>query len=276
LLVNGLTRLWRRTLESVGHWIADDEQFWRPRRTVLDAHADRASFDVLPPRASAMLEQTAHDERSAAVWAAVEIMRNSQVDTRPLGGSEPAAAFANLTREEARLCAPRWITGRRIRLGQNEVGVEKLSLLIVLILVGMYGIMALDYVETQTVADRNERALALVTANDVVPIHLAAGPGVAPAVTRGTYWGRVGAEMAVLDVSDLQPTPPGTRYRWWIEHANHWTSIGIARPDATGSARLIAEGPELSTPPDALQVTRESDDASQTPMTAGVLTWPAR
>jgi len=37
--------------------------------------------------------------------------------------------------------------------------VEKLSLLIVLILVAMYGIMALEYVKTQAVADRNERAL---------------------------------------------------------------------------------------------------------------------
>ena len=207
--------------------------------------------------------------------AAIEIMRNSQVHTRPLGGSEPAAPFAKLTREEDRLHPPRRITGRRIRLGQNEVGVEKLSLLIVLILVAMYGITALEYVKTQAVADQNERALALVTANDVVPIHLAAGPGV-PAGTRGTYWGQVGLNIAVLDVSDLQPTPPGTRYRWWVEHASHWTSIGIARPDATGSARLIAEGPELATPPDAVQVTGEPDDDSQTPMASGVLIWSAR
>jgi Anti-sigma-K factor rskA len=148
-------------------------------------------------------------------------------------------------------------------------------LLIALILVAMYGIMALEYVKTQAVADRNERALALVTANDVVPIHLAAGPGV-PAGTQGTYWARVGANIAVLDVSDLPSTPPGTRYRWWVEHANHWTSIGIARTDATGSARLIAESPDLATPPDALQVTREPDDDSQTPMASGVLIWPAR
>jgi hypothetical protein len=41
--------------------------------------------------------------------------------------------------------------------------VEKLSLLIVLILVAMYGIMALEYAKTQAVADRNERALALAS-----------------------------------------------------------------------------------------------------------------
>jgi hypothetical protein len=275
LLVNRLTRLWRRTLRSVGHWIADEQQLWRPRRNVLDRHAYGPRFDALTSGASAILEQTAHDERGAAVCAAIEIMRNSQVHTRPLGGSEPAAPFAELTREEARLSVPRAVTGRCIRLGQNELSLEKLAWLMVLILVGMYAIMALEYVKTQTVADRNERARALVTANDVVPLRLAAGPGV-PAGTRGTYWGQVGADMAVLDVSDLPPTPQGARYRWWVEHANHWTSIGIARPDATGSARLIVESPELAIPPDAVQVTKEPDDDSQTPMASGVLIWPAR
>jgi Anti-sigma-K factor rskA len=273
--VNPLTRLWRRTLECVGHWIIDEEQLHRTRRNVLDTSAHRASVDVLRPRANAMLEQTAQDECSAAVCAAIEIMRNSQVHTRPLGGPEPAAPFSTLTREEERIHAPRRITGRRIRLGQNEVGVEKLSWLIVLVLVAVSGVVALEYVKTQAIADQNERALALVTANDVTPIHLAAGPGV-PAGAQGTYWGQVGANIAVLDISDLQPTPLGTRYRWWVEYASHWTSIGIARPDATGSARLIAEGPELATPPDALQVTREPDDGSQTPMVSGVLIWPAR
>jgi cell division protein FtsL len=37
--------------------------------------------------------------------------------------------------------------------------VEKLSLFIVLILVAMYGVMALEYAKRQAVADRNERAL---------------------------------------------------------------------------------------------------------------------
>jgi len=53
LLVNPLTRLWRRTVECVGHWIIDEQQ--------------------LRPRPNAMLERTAHDERSAAVCAAIEI-----------------------------------------------------------------------------------------------------------------------------------------------------------------------------------------------------------
>jgi Anti-sigma-K factor rskA len=273
--VNPLTRLWRRTLECVGHWIIDEEQPHRTRRTVLDTSAHRASVEVLRPRANAMLEQTAQDERSAAVCAAIEIMRNSHVHTRSLGGTAPTAPFSTPTREAASVHTPRAITGRRIRLGQNEVGVVKLSLLIMLVLVAACGIVTLEYVKMQAIADRNERALALVTADDVVPIHLAAGPGV-PAGARGTYWGQVGANIAVLDISDLQPTPLGTRYRWWVEYASHWTSIGIARPDATGSARLIAEGPELATPPDALQVTREPDDGSQTPMVSGVLIWPAR
>src|SRR5216684_7688990 len=65
---------------------------------------------------------------------------------------------------------PRWITERRIRIGEDEVSLDKLALLIVFILVGMYGILALQYVRTQTVADRNDLAVALVTAHDVAPL----------------------------------------------------------------------------------------------------------
>jgi hypothetical protein len=71
-----------------------------------------------------MVEQTAHDERSAAVCAAIEIMRSSQAQLWPLGGSEPAAPFVKLTCEESRFAVPPWVTGRRIRLGQNEVGLS--------------------------------------------------------------------------------------------------------------------------------------------------------
>jgi len=160
-------------------------------------------------------------------------------------------------------------------LGQSELGFERLSLLIVLILIGMYGIMALECVKTREIADRNERALGLVIARNMVPIHSEAEPG-APAAARGTYWGQVGADMAVLDLSDLSATPNSARYHWWVEHADRWTSIGIATPDATGNARLIVESPELVTPPDALRVTKEPEDGSVTSMASGLLMWPTR
>jgi hypothetical protein len=183
--------------------------------------------------------------------------------------------FPKLTRQEAGLQVPRWITGRRIRIGEDEVSLDKLALLIVFALVGMYGILALQYVRTQTVADRNELAVALVTAKDVVPLRLAATSAF-PGAASGTYWGRVGADIAVLTLSDLPPAPEGVRYRWWVHYADRWTSIGVASPDAAGSASLIAERPELAFAPDALQVTLEPYDGSASPIGQSVLTWPDR
>jgi len=53
------------------------------------------------------------------------------------------------------------------------------------------------------------------------------------------------------------------------------TVIGVANPDAAGSARLIAESPQLAFAPDALQVTLEPYDSSPVPMGPSVLTWAA-
>jgi len=215
----------------------------------------------------------AGDERRAAVYAALDIVRQAQ--RRLMLHPEPVAQalFPHLTRREAGLQALRWIADRRIRIGQDEVSLDRLALLIVFILVGMYGIMALQYVRTQTVADRNELAVALVTATDVAPLRLSAAPGV-PSAANGTYWGRAGTDVAVLTLSDLPPAPEGARYRGWVQHADRWTSIGVASPDAAGCARLIAENPELAFAPDALRVSLEPYDASQVPLGPSVLIWP--
>ena len=76
------------------------------------------------------------------------------------------------------------------------MSLDKLALLIVFILVGMYGILALQYVRTQTVADRNELAVALVTAKDVVPLRLAATSGFPVRPTA-----RTGDELAQMSQS---------------------------------------------------------------------------
>ena len=222
-------------------------------------------------------EWIAGDERRAAVCEALDILRQAQPQRQALPRRKPEgpALFPQLTRQEAGLQAPRWITERRIRIGQDEVSLDKLALLTVFILVSMYGILALQYVKTQAVADRNELAVALVTAQDVAPLRLAAVSGV-PSAPNGTYWGRVGTDVAVLTFSDLPPAPEGVRYRGWVQHADRWTSIGIVNSDAAGSARLIAENPNLAFAPDAVRVSLEPYDTSQVPLGPSVLTWPDR
>lgn len=47
--------------------------------------------------------------------------------------------------------------------------------------------------------------------------------------------------------------PAGETYQAWVRHGKTWTSLGTARPDANGNARLIVEGPGLAVLPDALR-----------------------
>jgi hypothetical protein len=94
-----------------------------------------------------------------------------------------------------------------------------------------------------------------------------------PSAANGTYWGRVGTDVAVLTLSDLPPAPEGVRYRGWVHHADRWTSIGVATLDAAGSARLIAESPDLAFAPDALRVSLEPTDGSPVPMGPSMLIW---
>jgi len=267
-IINGLRR--RRSHPDVVETGADGP--------LSDAGAEEPLLEAVRADAPVnLVERIECDERSAAVCEALDILRQAQPQRQALLQRQPEgpALFPQLTRQEAGLQAPRWITERRIRIGEDEVSLDKLALLIVFILVGMYGILALQYVRTQTVADRNELAVALVTAKDVAPLRLVAASGV-PSAANGTYWGRVGTDVAVLTLSDLPPAPEGVRYRGWVQHADRWTSIGVASPDAAGSARLIAESPDLAFAPDALRVSLEPYDVSQVPLGPSVLTWPDR
>jgi hypothetical protein len=123
-------------------------------------------------------ERIARDERRAAVCEALDILRHAQRQPLPQPDPQASAFSSTLSRDQTGLRAPLWIRCRSIRIGQDEVSLDKLALLILFILVGMYGILALQYVKTQTVADRNELAVALVTAKDVAPLRLVAGSGV--------------------------------------------------------------------------------------------------
>jgi len=63
-------------------------------------------------------------------------------------------------------------------------------------------------------------------------------------------------------------------YQAWALHDGVWVSLGDARPDAAGSARIITEGENLTTLPQALQVTVEPQGGSQQPSGAVVARWP--
>jgi hypothetical protein len=148
-----------------------------------------------------------------------------------------------------------------------------------LILAGLLTVAGLREIAHQAAERRQGRALGLVTSSEVVPRRLGPAPGIDPAA-HGNYRGRPGFDLAVLTLSHLAPAPRGSEYRAWASHGGRWTLLGRAQLDADGRSLIIAEGPELATPPDQLLVTLEPvgnrTDAGAVPTGPPVVRWPAQ
>jgi anti-sigma-K factor RskA len=94
-----------------------------------------------------------------------------------------------------------------------------------------------------------------------------------PAEAHARYRGRPGAAIAVMTFSKFPPAPAGETYQVWARYGSTWISLGMVEPDASGSARLIAENRVLAAPPEALEVTLEPRAASAVPGGRVVASW---
>jgi hypothetical protein len=119
---------------------------------------------------------------------------------------------------------------------------------------------------------RFDRALSMVTASDSVNLRMGAVGGT-PEATHARYRGRPGASIAVVTFSAFPPAPTGLIYQAWVRHGATWTSLGTVRPDAGGSARLIAENTAVAVLPDGLRVTLEAATGSDTPSERVIVAW---
>ncbi len=236
--------------------LADDE----------GGEAQAALADPAPgPAAQAWLAY-----RRAAVREALEHLPPEQRQALGL------AFFDELTHEQvAELLQLRLGTAKtRIRSGLRKLR-EPLAWLVALLVLTVGGGIATWSVRERTRAGLDHHALELVTSSEVTPLRLEP-VGESTVDTHATYRARPGTPLAVLTLAHFAPAPAGRAYQGWVRHGTVYTSIGVAQPDATGHALLVAQGAALATAPDELVVTLEPEAGSAVPTGPVVVAWPKR
>lgn len=246
---------------QIAHYRILNELRLRSRRPQAEPDPEGAHLAALSDPDAEPGEVMGREEDRALVRSALEALPPDQRKALSL------AFLQDLTHEQvaAELNLPLGTAKTRIRAGLQKMRAQ-LSPLVAAVVLGVMGLAALGigFHADYTARQRDERALTLVTSSTTVAIRLTAAPGT-PDATHATYRGHSGATIAVLTFSYFPPAPTGQTYQAWVLHAGTWTSLGTARPDANGSARLIAEGPELAELPEAIEVTQEPLKGSASP-----------
>jgi RNA polymerase sigma-70 factor (ECF subfamily) len=261
----------RPWLLQIAHFRVLNELRRRSRRPRFTADPDGEGLAAIAdpdpgPSAAAWSEY-----RRSAVRRALELLPPAQRQALGL------AFFDELTHEQvADVLQLRLGTAKtRIRAGLAKLREQLVPLLVSLALVFGAAIAAMlhDHRADQVALARDARALDLITSSDVVALRLEAAPGFAPDA-HANYRSRPGSEIAVLSLSKLPPAAQGSVYQAWLRRGASWLSLGTALPDATGRARIVAEGPALGAPAEALEVTLEPEGGSAAPSGPPVIAWP--
>ena len=184
------------------------------------------------------------------------------------------AFLEDLTHEQvaAELGLPLGTAKTRIRTGLQKLRATLGPQGAALIAVCLLAALGIRYWSEETTRERDDRALAMMTASDSVNLRLAPLSGM-PAETHARYRGRPGVGIVVVTLSQFPAAPEGEAYQAWARHGATWTSLGTAELDEAGNARLIAESPALSTLPDGVQVTLEPRAGSASPTGPVVVEW---
>ena len=253
---------------QIAHYRILNELRGRSRRPQIVPDLEGERLDTLPDWEPGPAELVGREEERANLRSAIEVLPPDQRQALSL------AFLGDLTHEEvaARLDLPLGTTKTRIRSGLQKLraSMTPVGAGVVVALIGLSILLGIRYNADVAARRLDERALALVTSSETVAIHLAPAPGV-PAATHAVYRGQAGATIAVLTLDKFPPAPPGMLYQAWIRRGTAWVSLGTARPDARGGARLIAEKPELAIRPEVIEVTLEPEGGSRVPTGAVVV-----
>jgi RNA polymerase sigma-70 factor (ECF subfamily) len=160
----------------------------------------------------------------------------------------------------------------RVRAGLSALRSKLAPLVAVLAFVAVLAGVGIELRDRSRTLGTDERALAMLTSSDSRALRLTATPGVSPE-THGVYRFRPGSPIAVMTFSNFPAAPPGRSYQAWALLSGRWTSLGLARPDDSGKARLIAEGSAFAIAPEALEVTVEPKAGSPSPTGPTVVRW---
>jgi len=190
--------------------------------------------------------------RRSVLRAAVEALPPGQREALSL------AYFDELTQEQvaATLSLPLGTAKTRIRAALRRLGP---------LVAAAIGTVAVFLWWRREIEER-DRALAVVTSSDVVPIRVEAAPGIDPAM-HGNY--RARGATAVFTTSHLEP---GIRYVAWLLYGEHWVSRTLSvRPD--GTAIAVFQSNEVAGRPAEIQLTRESTTNDFAPRGPTLLIW---
>lgn len=242
----------------------------RRSRPKTELDPDGLLLEKMADEAPEAADQLVVEERRSAVRGALQVLPQPQREAVAL------AFLDELTHEEvaSAVRAPLGTTKTRIRTGLMKLRVELMALGVAVVMTALSSGLTWRYVTAQMSFDRDERALALVTTSDLVPVRLEPMVDL-PAGAHGHYRARPGAQIAVLTVSSLPQAPAGSGYRGWVSEAGQWLSLGTLTLDEAGASRLIAEGPQLATAPDIVEVTVESNTPGLAPTGTPMLLWSA-
>jgi RNA polymerase sigma-70 factor (ECF subfamily) len=200
------------------------------------------------------------EHRRAVIRAAVDALPPAQRQALSM------AFFDELTHEQiaAVLGTPLGTTKTRIRLALRRLGPGLLVLLAAALVA-----LALRLHEERAV--RNEQALRMVTASDVVPLRLHAGAGLA-ADSHGSYRTRPGAHLAVLTTSQLPALTSSESYVAWAHRPSGWHYLGTVVVEGDGRSLLVCDS-DPAAAPDAIRVTVETGEAKSGPRGSVALEW---
>src|SRR5215467_11917674 len=220
----GAFRPW---LLRLTHWKILNE-LRRRRRRPSTAADDDDPLEQVVDRAPGPEERAWQTEHEHIVKSALEALPPKQRQAIAL------AFLEDMTHEQVArtLDVPLGTAKTRIRSGLQILR-SHLAPMAASLLAVAFAVVGVRLVQTQVALERDQRAIAMVTTSEVVPLRLTPAPGSSgvPAGAHANYRSRDGVDVGVLSTELLPPAPSGQTYQAWVRHGTTWTSLGTFVPN---------------------------------------------